>query len=86
MHPVKKSIMSVMHSPSKNRYFLPAFPLYMISRAYAGIQKMRQRLYRSHLFVTKQLPCKVISIGNITVGGTGKTPMTISLAQRLDRL
>ena len=58
----------------------------MISCAYAGIQKMRQRLYRSHLFVTKQLPCKVISIGNITVGGTGKTPMTIALAQRLDRL
>ncbi|MCX8031112.1 MAG: tetraacyldisaccharide 4'-kinase [Thermodesulfovibrionales bacterium] len=30
----------------------------------------------------KKLPCKVISIGNITVGGTGKTPTTIAVAQR----
>ncbi len=30
----------------------------------------------------KKLPCKVISIGNITVGGTGKTPAAIALAQK----
>jgi tetraacyldisaccharide 4'-kinase len=29
----------------------------------------------------KQLPCKVISIGNITLGGTGKTPAAIALAR-----
>jgi len=29
----------------------------------------------------KKLPCKVISIGNITVGGTGKTPATIAIAE-----
>ncbi len=29
----------------------------------------------------KRLPYKVISIGNITVGGTGKTPLTISIAE-----
>jgi tetraacyldisaccharide 4'-kinase len=29
----------------------------------------------------KRLPCKVISIGNITVGGTGKTPATIAVAE-----
>lgn len=29
----------------------------------------------------KKLPCRVISIGNITVGGTGKTPLTIALAE-----
>lgn len=28
----------------------------------------------------KRLPCRVISIGNITVGGTGKTPATIAVA------
>ncbi len=29
----------------------------------------------------KRLPCRVISIGNITVGGTGKTPATIAIAE-----
>lgn len=29
----------------------------------------------------RKLPCKVISIGNITVGGTGKTPATIAVAE-----
>ncbi|MDI6890191.1 MAG: tetraacyldisaccharide 4'-kinase [Thermodesulfovibrionales bacterium] len=29
----------------------------------------------------KRLPCRVISIGNITVGGTGKTPATIVIAE-----
>jgi tetraacyldisaccharide 4'-kinase len=29
----------------------------------------------------RRLPCKVISIGNITVGGTGKTPATIAVAE-----
>lgn len=30
-----------------------------------------------------KLPCSVISVGNITVGGTGKTPMVITLANML---
>jgi tetraacyldisaccharide-1-P 4'-kinase len=30
-----------------------------------------------------RLPCTVISVGNITVGGTGKTPVVLYLAQFL---
>jgi tetraacyldisaccharide 4'-kinase len=48
-----------------------------------------ERLYyiglsiKKHYALTnqKKLPCKVISIGNITVGGTGKTPATIAIAE-----
>ena len=35
------------------------------------------------MFKTKRLACKVVSIGNITVGGSGKTPMAIYLAKKL---
>ncbi|MBN1384993.1 MAG: tetraacyldisaccharide 4'-kinase [Elusimicrobia bacterium] len=34
----------------------------------------------------KRLPCKVISVGNITVGGTGKTPTVIYLAELLKKM
>lgn len=33
----------------------------------------------------KRLPCRVISIGNITTGGTGKTPATIAIADEAKR-
>lgn len=37
-------------------------------------------LYRSGLLKRHKLPCKVISLGNVTVGGTGKTPTAQRLA------
>src|SRR5512141_936690 len=33
----------------------------------------------------KRLPAKVVSVGNITVGGTGKTPAVIALAREAQR-
>ncbi|CAN2040842.1 Tetraacyldisaccharide 4'-kinase [Candidatus Magnetomoraceae bacterium gMMP-15] len=59
------------------------FLLYVISISYTGIINIRAWLYKHNILKTKELPCKVVSIGNITVGGTGKTPMTIYLANLL---
>ncbi|MDA8427931.1 MAG: tetraacyldisaccharide 4'-kinase [Geobacteraceae bacterium] len=53
------------------------------SLIYAVIQYTRAEFYRSGLFTTKRLPRPVISIGNITVGGTGKTPATAYIARFL---
>lgn len=44
---------------------------------------LRLWLYAHHWMKTKRLPCSVISVGNLTVGGTGKTPMTMWVAQYL---
>jgi tetraacyldisaccharide 4'-kinase len=43
----------------------------------------RNYLYDKGIIGHKKLPCAVISIGNIVVGGTGKTPAVIMLAQLL---
>lgn len=45
--------------------------------------RIRNLLYSLGWAPTKSLPCAVVSIGNLTVGGTGKTPMTLWLAQEL---
>jgi tetraacyldisaccharide 4'-kinase len=51
-----------------------------ISKAYGPVMDLRSKLYQNGWLKTHRLPCPVISIGNITLGGTGKTPMTIYLA------
>ena len=50
---------------------------------YSRIQKLRAALYRTGILKTHRLPRPVISIGNITVGGTGKTPVTVYIARLL---
>ena len=59
-------------------YFL--FPLALF---YWGLVYWRSLFYRFGFFVSRRLPCHVISVGNITVGGTGKTPTVIFLAHYL---
>ena len=75
-----------MAGPGKAPTVSLATFLYWLSRAYGAFQKLRSACYRRHLIATQKLSCRVISIGNITVGGTGKTPMTIFIAERLRQL
>jgi tetraacyldisaccharide 4'-kinase len=58
-------------------------PLYLASLPYGWGVSMRTFLYSSGLLKQRRLPCPVISIGNITVGGTGKTPLVIKMARKL---
>jgi tetraacyldisaccharide 4'-kinase len=54
-----------------------------LSLVYALVQRMRIGLYRAGILKTRKLPRPVISIGNIAVGGTGKTPVTAHIARLL---
>ena len=54
-----------------------------MSRAFGLILKTRERLYRLGVFQASRLDHPVISVGNLTLGGTGKTPLVIALAERL---
>jgi tetraacyldisaccharide 4'-kinase len=56
------------------------------SWAYGGIIKSRNFLYDRQILKPKKLSVPVISVGNITTGGTGKTPTVIMIARELQRL
>ncbi|MBF0270804.1 MAG: tetraacyldisaccharide 4'-kinase [Magnetococcales bacterium] len=46
-------------------------------------QRLKARLHRERRLASLRAPCPVISVGNLTVGGTGKTPMVCWLARHL---
>src|SRR5438309_296139 len=58
-------------------------PLIPLSRLYGLAMRARASLYARGLLKQQSLPCRVISVGNLTVGGTGKTPVVIALATAL---
>jgi tetraacyldisaccharide 4'-kinase len=56
------------------------FPASLVFRALAATRRF---LYRSRILASVKLPVPVVVVGNISVGGTGKTPLTLWLAQQL---
>jgi len=54
-----------------------------LSIPYSIAQRLRAVLYRFGAVTGRRLPRPVVSIGNITVGGTGKTPVTAYIARFL---
>ncbi|MDF1741907.1 MAG: tetraacyldisaccharide 4'-kinase [Verrucomicrobiales bacterium] len=54
-----------------------------MSKLYEGVVSMRLMLYRNRILRERNLGCLVVSIGNLTVGGTGKTPVVEKFARSL---
>src|SRR5947207_2367342 len=48
---------------------------------YAYLMLLRRFLYRSGVLTSHHVSAPVISIGNVSTGGTGKTPMTILITR-----
>lgn len=53
------------------------------SPVYSVVQSLRASFYRQSLLKVHKVNVPVISVGNLTMGGTGKTPMVMYLAETL---
>jgi tetraacyldisaccharide 4'-kinase len=60
-----------------------ACALYPLSLLFRALTALRRRLYRAGILRSSRLPVPVVVVGNIFIGGTGKTPLTIWLVQQL---
>src|SRR5205823_10515633 len=56
--------------------------LYPLSVLYGVVVRVRAQLYAKGWLKPRRLNGTVISVGNLTVGGTGKTPVVIWLAEK----
>jgi len=57
--------------------------LYPVSLIFSAITALRALFYRVGIFSSQRVSVPVIVIGNLTVGGTGKTPLILHLATQL---
>ena len=49
--------------------------LFSLARVYRSLVQLRISLYQQRLLRYRTLGCLVVSVGNVTCGGTGKTPV-----------
>jgi tetraacyldisaccharide 4'-kinase len=57
--------------------------LWPLTLPYGALSHLRARAYRRGILKQQHLDGTVMSVGNLTTGGTGKTPMVIWIAERL---
>lgn len=59
------------------------WPLLPLSWLYCAVMQLRRTAYRRGLFKSEKPACKLIVVGNLVAGGSGKTPLVIALAECL---
>ena len=59
---------------------------YLLSKLYLFLLELRYILYKYKVFKIYKFNTPIISVGNIELGGTGKTPMAILISQQLTEL
>ena len=82
---VQTYFLKLIHDEDIHGYFdrLIIFVLFLGSQAYKAAVNLRLLSYELGFSGKERLNCFVISLGNITVGGTGKTPTAQRLAKEI---
>jgi tetraacyldisaccharide 4'-kinase len=75
---IKKSLLNSWNKPNALTGMLRP-----LSAVYKGIFALRKTAFQRGLLETYQAPVPVIIVGNLTVGGTGKTPLVVHLVEQL---
>jgi len=79
----KRGLLEGLWYPDEGRSH-PLVPfLYPLSLLYGMAVRIRNTLYERSLIKSQALPRPVVAIGNITVGGTGKTPLVMETVRLL---
>jgi tetraacyldisaccharide 4'-kinase len=75
---IKKSLLKSWNKPNALTAVLRP-----LSAIYKGAFALRKTAFSRGLFESYQAPVPVIIVGNLTVGGTGKTPLVVHLVEQL---
>jgi tetraacyldisaccharide 4'-kinase len=83
---IKMEVFSRMTDSGKTAFFSPASGLWILSVFYGIAVGLRIFYNRIRGNKKPKLSCMVISIGNLTMGGSGKTPMAAYLAEAVNKM
>ena len=61
----------------------PPLSARLLAALYGRVVALRTKLFRAGILASRHVPVPVVVVGNLSIGGTGKTPLTIALVQRL---